>query len=274
MRIVSKQMVGIFLTVWVHRRLRNYIQNLKVSTVGVGIMGYIGNKGSVAVSMSIFQTSFCFICSHLCSGEKNGDELRRNTDVQEIHRRTRFGTSLSTGLPQTILDHERIFWLGDLNYRINLPCERTHELISKRKWSELAEKDQLKQELKKGRAFDGWSEGVIKFLPTYKYEFNSEKYIRDDLKGGRRTPAWCDRILSFGTGMKLLNYRRSELKLSDHRPVTATFMVEVEVFSHRKLQKALTLTDAEVEDGDIISDIDIAAGMGRLRLEEISEWGQ
>lgn len=51
---------------------------------------------------------------------------------------------------------------------------------------------QLKQELKKGRAFDGWSEGVINFSPTYKYEFNSEKYIAEDQKGGRRTPAWYE----------------------------------------------------------------------------------
>jgi hypothetical protein len=43
-RIVSKQMVGIFLTIWVRRSLRRHIQNLKVSTVGVGVMGYIGNK--------------------------------------------------------------------------------------------------------------------------------------------------------------------------------------------------------------------------------------
>jgi hypothetical protein len=43
-RIVSKQMVGIFLTIWVRRSLRRHIHNLKVSTVGVGVMGYIGNK--------------------------------------------------------------------------------------------------------------------------------------------------------------------------------------------------------------------------------------
>lgn len=43
-RIISKQMVGIFLTIWVRRSLRKHIQNLKVSTVGVGVMGYIGNK--------------------------------------------------------------------------------------------------------------------------------------------------------------------------------------------------------------------------------------
>ncbi|XP_072965399.1 type IV inositol polyphosphate 5-phosphatase 3-like isoform X3 [Typha angustifolia] len=255
-RIISKQMVGIFLSIWVRRSLRKHIQNVKVSTVGVGVMGYIGNKGSISVSMSIYQTLFCFVCSHLSAGEKVGDELRRNTDVQEIHRRTQFGTVASVGLPKTIHDHERIFWLGDLNYRIDLPYKSTHEHIAKKDWSMLAEKDQLKRELKKGRAFDGWSEGVINFPPTYKYEINSDKYIGDDQRGSRRSPAWCDRILSFGKGVKLLNYRRVELKLSDHRPVNAIFMAEVEIFCHRKLQKALTLTDAEIEDGEIMSDLD------------------
>jgi hypothetical protein len=53
-KIVSKQMVGIFITVWVRRSLRKHIQNLKVSTVGVGVMGYIGNKVSFAFFDSIF----------------------------------------------------------------------------------------------------------------------------------------------------------------------------------------------------------------------------
>ncbi|XP_020595234.1 type IV inositol polyphosphate 5-phosphatase 3-like [Phalaenopsis equestris] len=260
-RIIKKQMVGIFISIWARRYLQKIIQNVKVSSVGVGAMGYIGNKGSISVSMSVGQTQFCFICSHLSSGEKKGDELRRNADVQEINRRTRFA-----GLHKTIKDHERIFWFGDLNYRINLPYERAHELISAKKLPELFAKDQLKQELKIGGTFDGWKEGIIDFPPTYKFEYNSAKYVKDDSKSGRRTPAWCDRILTFGNGMKLLIYKRSELKVSDHRPVTATFLVEVEVFSHRKLQRALTLTDAEVDEGKIIEDIDVAVGMGRLML--------
>ncbi|KAG2665506.1 hypothetical protein I3760_15G011100 [Carya illinoinensis] len=250
-RIVSKQMVGIFLTIWVRRSLRRHIRNLKVSTVGVGVMGYIGNKGSISVSMSIHQTFFCFICTHLTSGEKDGDELKRNTDVHEILRRTRFHSVSDSGLPGGIHNHERIIWLGDLNYRINLPYEKTQELISNKEWSKLVEKDQLVQELKKGRAFDGWSEGTLRFPPTYKYEINSEKYYGEDPKAGRRTPAWCDRVLSYGKGLKLLSYRRTELKLSDHRPVTATYMAEVEVFSPRKLQRALTFTDAEIEREDV-----------------------
>lgn len=55
--------------------------------------------------------------------------------------------------------------------------------------------------------------------------------------------------------MKLLSYRRSELKLSDHRPVTASYMVEVEVFSPRKLQRALTFTNAEIEEQDIVTEM-------------------
>uniref|UniRef100_A0A0E0C768 Inositol polyphosphate-related phosphatase domain-containing protein n=1 Tax=Oryza meridionalis TaxID=40149 RepID=A0A0E0C768_9ORYZ len=232
LRIVSKQMVGIYLSIWVRRDLRKHIQNLGVSTVG----------GSISVSMSIHQTHFCFVCCHLTSGEKDGDELKRNADVEEILRRTVFNPLPGLSTPKGILGHERIIWFGDLNYRINLSYERTHELISKQDWDGLFENDQLKRELSKGHTFDGWIEGDISFPPTYKYEFDSEKYVSDEPKSGRRTPAWCDRILSRGKGI-----RRGELKLSDHRPVTAVYMADVEVLCHRKLQKALAFTDAEVE---------------------------
>ncbi|XP_047977234.1 type IV inositol polyphosphate 5-phosphatase 3-like [Salvia hispanica] len=267
-RIVSKQMVGVFITVWVRRSLRRYIQNVNVSAVGVGVMGYIGNKGAVSVSMSVHQTVFCFVCTHLTAGEKEADAVKRNADVNEIHRRSRFNFCSAMGLPNRIYDHERIIWLGDLNYRINLPYERTRELISKKDWSKLLEQDQLARELKKGRAFDGWSEGSLCFAPTYKYELNSDTYIGEDPKATRRTPAWCDRVLSFGKGMRLVNYRRSEIKLSDHRPVTASYMVEVEVFSQKKLQRALTFTNAEVEEEDIVMDVGVNTGLHLPILEE------
>uniref|UniRef100_A0A7N0TNN0 Inositol polyphosphate-related phosphatase domain-containing protein n=2 Tax=Kalanchoe fedtschenkoi TaxID=63787 RepID=A0A7N0TNN0_KALFE len=268
-RIVSKQMVGIFLTIWVRRSLRRHIQNLKVSTVGVGAMGYIGNKGSVSVSMSIYQTLFCFICSHLTSGEREVDQLKRNSDVQEIHRRTQFHSITKMGLPRKILDHEKIIWLGDLNYRLNVPYEKAQELISRCDWSKLLDKDQLLQEFRRGRAFDGWKEGILTFPPTYKYELYSDKYVGEGSKGGKRTPAWCDRILSYGKGLRLVDYRRSELTLSDHRPVTATYIAEVEVFSPRRLQRALTFTEAEVEDQEVLEKMVIQVGMSHLRLGEV-----
>ncbi|KAL6952655.1 hypothetical protein U1Q18_043381 [Sarracenia purpurea var. burkii] len=105
-RIVSKQMIGIYVSVWVRRRLRRRINNLTVSPVGVGLMGYMGNKGSVSVSMSLFQTRLCFVCSHLTSGQKDRDEHRRNSDVHEILRRTHFSSVFDIDQPQTIPSHE------------------------------------------------------------------------------------------------------------------------------------------------------------------------
>nr|GEY21245.1 type I inositol polyphosphate 5-phosphatase 1-like isoform X1 [Tanacetum cinerariifolium] len=191
-RIVSKQMVGVFITIWVRRSLRKHIQNVHASTVAVGAMPNLGNKGSVS-------------------------------------------------------DHERIIWLGDLNYRFDLSYEETCDWISQKAWSKLLESDQLW----KGGSFNGWTEGTLNFPPTYKYEPSSDKYHNAEV--GRRTPAWCDRILSFGNGIRQLSYQRTEDRLSDHRPVSASYMIEVEVLSLRKLQRALTFTDAEIENYGIIT---------------------
>ena len=42
--IISKQMVGIMISVWAKRHLRPFIQHPSVSCVGCGIMGCLGNK--------------------------------------------------------------------------------------------------------------------------------------------------------------------------------------------------------------------------------------
>ncbi|KAA8522090.1 hypothetical protein F0562_012596 [Nyssa sinensis] len=224
-RIVSKQMVGIYVSVWVRRRLRRHINNLKVSPVGVGLMGYMGNKGSISVSMSFFQMRMCFVCSHLTSGHKDGDEQRRNSDVYEILRRTRFSSVFDTIQPQTIPSHDQIFWFGDLNYRLDMLDAEVRRLVAKKQWDELLNSDQLSKELRRGRVFYGWKEGMINFPPTYKYEINSDRYVGENPKEGekKRSPAWCDRILWLGKGINQLSYKRAEIRLSDHRPLTGKY---------------------------------------------------
>jgi hypothetical protein len=44
--VASKQMVGLFLMIWARKDIRDDIRNLKVSCVGRGLMGYLGNKVS------------------------------------------------------------------------------------------------------------------------------------------------------------------------------------------------------------------------------------
>lgn len=66
-------------------------------------------QGCIAISMSLYRTSFCFVCSHLASGEKEGDELRRNADVAEILKSIQFSricTAPDSRMAEKISDHE------------------------------------------------------------------------------------------------------------------------------------------------------------------------
>ncbi|URE36858.1 inositol-1,4,5-trisphosphate 5-phosphatase' [Musa troglodytarum] len=234
--VASKQMVGIFLCVWVRTRLVQCITSLEVSCVGTGIMGCMGNKGSASVSMTLHRTTFCFVCTHLASGEREEDEGRRNSDVMEIMKRTRFPQARRRipGAAQTISEHDKIIWLGDLNYRLASTGNDTNELLKKQDWQSLVEKDQLRVQQKAGGVFAGWEEGRIRFPPTYKYISNSDIYDMNSAnsRDKRRTPAWCDRILWRGKGMKQMWYVRGESRFSDHRPVCSLFAVQLDDVHH------------------------------------------
>ncbi|CAK8578822.1 unnamed protein product [Lathyrus sativus] len=256
--ISSKQMVGIFLTIWTKKELVPHIGHLRVDSVGRGIMGCLGNKGCISMSMSLHQTSFCFICSHLASGEKEGDELRRNSDVAEILKGIQFPRICKNPCrraPEKIVDHDRIIWLGDLNYRVALSYEETRVLLEENDWETLLEKDQLNIEKEAGRVFNGFNEGRIVFAPTYKYSHNSDSYAGETVKSKkkRRTPAWCDRILWRGSRIDQVSYIRGESRFSDHRPVCAVFSVGVEVRSrNNRFRKGYSYTSPRLEYEDLI----------------------
>ncbi|KAJ6890833.1 LOW QUALITY PROTEIN: type IV inositol polyphosphate 5-phosphatase 9-like [Populus alba x Populus x berolinensis] len=220
--VISKQMVGILISVWIRSDLRPYVRHLKASCVGCGIMGYLGNK-------DLCQLDFIYMkqASALCSSSfrrQRGDEKHRKTDVAEIFSRTSFPRGPS-----------RVILLGDLNYRISLPEATTRLLVDRKEWNALLENDQLRMELMSGQVFEGWREGLIKFAPTYKYCLNSNVYFGcvEGQKGGK-----CDRIIWHGEGLQQRLYTRGESNLSDHRPVKAIFTAQVEVSSTLKgLQK-------------------------------------
>ncbi|KAL8973045.1 MAG: hypothetical protein Q9183_000213 [Haloplaca sp. 2 TL-2023] len=93
--------------------------------------------------------------------------------------------------------------------------------------AKLLERDQLLVSQRKNPAFGlkAFVECPINFNPTYKYDVGTDQY---DSSEKNRAPAWCDRILYRGTGkIKQLDYQRHELRVSDHRPVTATFKLRV-----------------------------------------------
>ena len=53
-----------------------------------------------------------------------------------------------------------------------------------------------------------------------------------------RCPAWCDRVLWRGPGVSLLTYTATDkLMVSDHKPVSAAFHVDIRVIDREKRQK-------------------------------------
>ena len=75
-----------------------------------------------------------------------------------------------------------VFWLGDLNYRIQVSPEMTAEqvkaLADNYQLPTLLKYDQLLQEMAKKTVFLGFTEGHITFKPTYKYNVNSDEWDR------------------------------------------------------------------------------------------------
>ncbi|EFO22572.2 endonuclease/Exonuclease/phosphatase [Loa loa] len=214
-----EQLVGVCIFVFIKPSLAAAVRDMSINSVKTGMGGTTGNKGSVAMSLTIYSTTFCFVCSHLAAGQ---NEVRdRNEDYMNALRKIKFSQG------RGILSHVVVFWLGDFNYRIVLSRNEAEAAIKSGNMTELSRYDQLSQQKALGEIFKGFEEGPLTFAPTYKYDTFTDDY---DTSEKCRVPAWTDRILWRETNgtkiVHLLNYDRIELKTSDHRPVCALFHVD------------------------------------------------
>lgn len=134
-----------------------------------------------------------------------------------------------------ILDHEICILNGDLNYRIDtMGRDTVVKAVGTKNLSKLLERDQLLVSRRRNPGFRvrDFRESPITFAPTYKYDVGSDRY---DTSEKRRAPAWCDRILYRGAGkIKQMDYRRHELRVSDHRPVSGRFIIRIKAVSAEK----------------------------------------
>ncbi|KNC49078.1 RhoGAP domain-containing protein [Thecamonas trahens ATCC 50062] len=245
--ITSKQLVGILLCVYVRTEFLPYISDVQTDVAGVGVMGVMGNKGGVAIRFRFHDSRFCFVNSHLAA--RMGNVARRNQDHKEICRRLAFqvgGASKPSGAGSEadssarvaadsgraygIFDHDYLFWLGDLNYRIStLADAQIKAHVAAEEWDALLEHDQLMVERRAKRTFVGFAEGQIDFKPTYKYDPGTSRF---DTSEKKRSPAWCDRVLWIAR-RSVLNQHfyggHHELLTSDHKPVSAVFTGEAKI---------------------------------------------
>lgn len=234
--IAKYHLMEIKLLIFVHHRHSSRVVKTERVAEATGIGNVVGNKGGVAVKLTLDDTTFCFVCSHLAAHEGPKFLQQRNDDVVEIMRHIE--RNKVHGLP-AIHQYNHLFWMGDLNYRLDLkrvlPAAVTWshqdrwcyviDLIANRRYTDLAQLDELVHEMELGHVFTGFVEGRITFAPTFKVQRGKPYSSYQSL----RVPSYCDRILWHSLPLhrnhiKLIEYNSVlGIETSDHKPVYAVF---------------------------------------------------
>lgn len=198
-KIISKQLVGMLILVYIKSSHEKDVSQVNVESLGTGLLGMMGNKGAVGVRFLYKDSHFCFVNSHLAADAALVE--RRNQDFKDICNKLDFplnnmkdfkdyclnfpwipvdwSTVSADTLKKTqltIFDVDHLIWLGDLNYRVSASEEFAKEAIRANQLDSLFVKDQLSQEIKAQRAFKSFREGQINFAPTYKFETGTNHY--------------------------------------------------------------------------------------------------
>lgn len=124
-RLVSDvQLTGLLLLIYASPAIEESVSSVSSTSVGTGLMGYMGNKGAVATRLVLGETTrLTFINCHLAAGSDKGSLERRNWDASQIESRVRFDAIEpergQTNAGDGIGDEDFTFWFGDLNYRLD-----------------------------------------------------------------------------------------------------------------------------------------------------------
>ena len=231
--VVIRKLIGTSIFLFAKKELKEKVKQVSSCAIPSGLMGVIGNKGAVAIRFRLFSHKYIVVSSHLAAHEQYYS--RRNYDYAEISRRLLFPLENSQNLlledeifeeiaPANIEDCDFCFWMGDLNYRVELDSFEARRLLAQNKFDELIKSDQLYRSIKLGDAFEGFEEGPILFPPTFKYNIGTSEF---DSSEKFRTPSWTDRILWKNNGrIELMAYWNAlDVTISDHKPVAAIFVV-------------------------------------------------
>ena len=176
---VAQQTLGaIHVMAFVRTSLFPYVHHIEHGAVATGIGDIVGNKGGVAIGFDIGSTSFLFINAHFAAHQ--GAVAQRNADYLKICTRLLFKAKVLLAHPQLTMvtdRFQRVWFMGDLNYRVGCANRAMVDALVKHKMVEvLLANDQLLQARQAHQVFRGFIEGEIKFMPTYKFDDGTDTY--------------------------------------------------------------------------------------------------
>ncbi|XP_067406283.1 phosphatidylinositol 4,5-bisphosphate 5-phosphatase A [Emydura macquarii macquarii] len=235
--VSTVRMQGVILLVFAKYYHLPFLQDIQTDCTRTGLGGYWGNKGGVSVRLSIFGHMVCFLNCHLPAHLEKAEQ--RKEDFTTILNMQQFEGRAASG----ILDHDIVFWFGDLNFRIeSLDIRFVKYAVDNSILSQLWEKDQLNIAKGTWPILSGFQEGPLNFPPTFKFDVGTNQY---DTSAKKRKPAWTDRILwkikssgaphnpggrrpsrSVLAVTQLCYCSHMEYVVSDHKPVAAIFAVQ------------------------------------------------
>ncbi|XP_063578913.1 phosphatidylinositol 4,5-bisphosphate 5-phosphatase A isoform X3 [Pongo abelii] len=233
--VSSVRMQGVILLLFAKYYHLPFLRDVQTDCTRTGLGGYWGNKGGVSVRLAAFGHMLCFLNCHLPAHMDKAEQRKDN--FQTILSLQQFQGPGAQG----ILDHDLVFWFGDLNFRIeSYDLHFVKFAIDSDQLHQLWEKDQLNMAKNTWPILKGFQEGPLNFAPTFKFDVGTNKY---DTSAKKRKPAWTDRILwkvkapsggpspsgrkSHRLQVTQHSYRsHMEYTVSDHKPVAAQFLLQ------------------------------------------------
>uniref|UniRef100_A0A4W3K9W3 phosphatidylinositol-3,4,5-trisphosphate 5-phosphatase n=1 Tax=Callorhinchus milii TaxID=7868 RepID=A0A4W3K9W3_CALMI len=226
--VATQSLWNIKIAVLIKADHENRVSHINTSSVKTGIANTLGNKGAVGVSFLFNGTSFGFVNCHLTSGSEK--VLRRNQNYLDILRLLQLGDKQLSSFDIT-LRFTHLFWLGDLNYRLDMDVQDILNHINKKEFEVLMSVDQLNLEREKSKVFLRFCESKSSPCDTREERERDCPWAPDGT---------CLMSVLVGSGVSLspsLPHTHSCLPLSpgctddivtsDHSPVFATFEVGV-----------------------------------------------
>ncbi|KAF5392162.1 hypothetical protein D9757_001397 [Collybiopsis confluens] len=174
--LCKERLLGIYLAMYVHRDLRPLVESTSKAFVPAGLLGgRWGNKGGVGISAKIDGKSFLFLNCHLAAQVDKANLHDRLNNFNKIKAEITVDDFLAADDPRVVAEDltdkfDYTFVFGDLNFRLDISRLHADWLISRKDYAQALAFDQLKNLMAHGRAFHGFSEGLIAFPPTFKYD--------------------------------------------------------------------------------------------------------